>query len=332
MKKITRRHALGAASGLAACGIGSRLLEGVTASPATQMPENLMPETSRYQPGPANEPKVRYCINTSTIRGQKLGIVAEVELAARVGYNGIEPWIREIDDYRQAGGSLKDLRKRIADHGMTVDSAIGFANWIVDDDQKRAKALEQAKREMDLVAQIGGKFIAAPPAGATNQEDLDLFAAARRYADLIRVGREIGVIPQVEVWGFSKTLSRLGECIFVAIESGCPDACVLPDIYHIYKGGSDYAGLGLLSGNTIQCFHINDFPADPPREKIGDAARVYPGDGVAPVTSILKSIFANGFRGALSLELFNRDYWKQDAEQVLRTGLQKMKTAVNKAS
>jgi hypothetical protein len=30
----------------------------------------------------------------------------------------------------------------------------------------------------------------------------------------------------------------------------------------------------------------------------------------------------------LSLELFNRDYWKQDALEVARTGLQKMRAVV----
>ena len=47
--------------------------------------------------------------------------------------------------------------------------------------------------------------------------------------------------------------------------------------------------------------------------------------------SILKSILKNGFSGALSLELFNRDYWKQDPEVVLKTGLEKMKAQVAKA-
>ena len=59
--------------------------------------------------------------------------------------------------------------------------------------------------------------------------------------------------------------------MFVAIESGHPKACLLPDVYHIYKGGSDFAGLGLLSGSAIQVFHVNDYPADPPRETINDA-------------------------------------------------------------
>ena len=221
----------------------------------------------------------RFCLNTSTIRGQKLGLVEEIEIAAKAGYDGIEPWMRELEQYVREGGSLKDLDKRIRDHGLTVESAIGFAQWIVDDEQKRQQGLEQARRDMDRISQIGGKRLAAPPTGATRQSNLNLFQAAERYRALLDLGDQMGVIPQVEVWGFSKSLSRLGESVFVAIESGHRQACLLPDVYHIYKGGSDFAGLKLLHADTIQVFHVNDYPAEPPREKIGDADRVYPGEG-----------------------------------------------------
>ena len=274
--------------------------------------------------------RFRFCLNTSTIRGQKKPLEEEVDIAAKSGYSGIEPWIREIQDYQRRGGKLKDLRKRIADAGLQVESAIGFARWIVDNDAQRAKALEDARRDMDLVRQIGGTRIAAPPTGATRQTDLDLFQAARRYAELLKIGRKIGVTPQLEVWGFSKSISRLGEVMLVAIESGRSDACILPDVYHIYKGGSDFAGLDLIHGSAIHVFHMNDYPAEPKRDKIGDADRVYPGDGVAPLKQILGSLVKTGFRGALSLELFNRAYWKQDAAAVARTGLAKMKAAVDR--
>ena len=272
-----------------------------------------------------------YCFNTSTIRGQKLGIVEQIDLTSKAGYDSIEPWMRDIDDYVKNGGSLADLKKRIQDAGLTVESAIGFAQWIVDDDAKRKAGLEQAKRDMDTLSQIGGIRIAAPPTGATNQTDLNLFEAAKRYRALLELGDQMGVIPQVEVWGFSKSLSRLGESMFVAIESGHPQACLLPDVYHIYKGGSDFEGLGLLSGSAIQVFHVNDYPANPPRETINDSHRVYPGDGVAPLSKIFQMIHRAGFRGALSLELFNRDYWKQDPLVVAQTGLRKTKAAVLEA-
>jgi sugar phosphate isomerase/epimerase len=272
-----------------------------------------------------------YCLNTSTIRGQELGIVAEVEIAAKAGYTAIEPWMGGLDKYVNEGGSLADLGRRISDLGLTVESAIGFAEWIVDDDARRAAGLVEARRNMEMLAQIGGKRLAAPPVGATEQTNLDLLQAAQRYRALCEIGEATGVVPQAEVWGFSKSLSRLGETLLVAAESGHPLACLLPDVYHLYKGGSDFQGLKLLSGAAVHVFHVNDYPDAPPRQEITDAHRVYPGDGVAPLGVIFRTLRDSGFRGMLSLELFNRDYWQQDALSVARTGLEKTREAVQKA-
>lgn len=272
-----------------------------------------------------------YSLNMSTIRGQNLTLPQQVEVAAKAGYQAIEPWIRDIDQFVKDGGSLKDVSKQIRDLGLSVQSAIGFAEWIVDDDVRRVKGFEEARRSMDLVAQLGGVRLAAPPVGATKQTDLNLFKAAERYRKLLELGDQVGVVPEVEVWGHSTSLGRLGESVFVAIESQHPKACLLPDIYHLYKGGSDFAGLRMLSGNAIQVFHVNDYPATPPRSEIKDADRVYPGDGVAPLAQIFRDLRNAGFRGWLSLELFNPEYWKQDALMVARTGLEKTRAAVQAA-
>jgi len=272
-----------------------------------------------------------YCFNTSTILRQKLSLDKEIEITAKAGYDSIEPWVNKIHEYAKGGGNLNELSRRISDLGLTVESAISFSRWIVDDNAERAKALEQSKRDMEALAQIGGKRIAAPPAGATGTAGLDLMKAAERYRVLLELGDEMGVVPQVEVWGSSKNLHRLGQSMFVVIESGHPKACLLPDVYHIYKGGSDFNGLKLLSPRAIQVFHLNDYPADPPRETIGDRDRVFPGDGIAPLTQILRDLLANDNGAVLSLELFNPTYWKQDPLAVAKAGLAKMKAAVNKA-
>ncbi len=257
-----------------------------------------------------------------------MSLAEEIEIAAKAGYDAIEPWIREIRQYVDQGGTTADLKKRIDDAGLVVPSAIGFAEWIVDDDAARAKGLETAKSDMDLVRQIGGIRIAAPPAGATQQTDLNLYRAAERYRALLDLGDRMGVVPEVEVWGFSKSLSRLSEVMFVAIESGHPGACVLPDVYHLYKGGTDFASLRLVDGDAFHVIHMNDYPADPPRETIRDADRVYPGDGVAPLGDIIVGLLGTGFRGYFSLELFNEKYWQQPPMDVARTGIEKMRTAV----
>src|SRR5262245_7315138 len=70
-----------------------------------------------------------YCFNSSTIQGQKLPLDQVVSIVAKAGYQGIEPWIREIEAYAKGGGSLKDLGKKIRDLGLSVESAIGFFEW-----------------------------------------------------------------------------------------------------------------------------------------------------------------------------------------------------------
>jgi sugar phosphate isomerase/epimerase len=225
------------------------------------------------------------------------------------------------------------LRKRIDDAGLSVDSAIGFAEWIVDDDARRAKGLESAKRDMDALVQLGGLRTAAAAVGAQGKDapSIDLRKVAERYRALCEIGRNIGVIPECEVWGFSKNLTRLSDAAFVAIDSGHPDACVLADVYHLHKGGSPFAGLRQLNGKQFHVLHVNDYPASPAPAEITDAHRVYPGDGVAPLDDVFRTLRDIGFSGFLSLELFNEEYWKQDALQVAKTGLEKTKASVRKA-
>ncbi len=306
---IDRRGFLGAASGLAvASGMRARADE---------------PTDGRDPFG--------YCLNTSTLRGFAIPIAEEASIAARAGFGAIEPWIRELDQHARDGGSLEDLGRHFRDLGLAVPSAIGFFEWVVDDDERRRKGFEEARRSMEVVRAVGGTRMAAPPVGATDRDDLDLGRIAVRYRKLLELGDEMGVVPEVEIWGFSKTLGRLGEAALVAIESGHPDACILPDVFHLYKGGSGLNGVRLLSGRAIHVFHLNDYPAQPPRETIGDADRVYPGDGVAPLTDLLRDLRAIGFQGHLSLELFNKEYWKLDAKTVAQTGLEKLKAVVDAA-
>jgi 2-keto-myo-inositol isomerase len=267
----------------------------------------------------------------STVRGHELSVPEQIKLAGDAGYDAIEPWIRDVRKFIESGGSLADLKKQIDDAGLTVESAIGFAQWIVDDDAARAKGLAEARADMELLKSIGGKRIAAPPIGAHKKPGPDLPTIARRYRKLLELGAEMEVTPQLELWGFSKTLSKLGELAYVATEAGHPDACVLPDFYHIYKGGSDFAGLKMIEASRMHVFHVNDYPADPPRETIGDEHRVYPGDGVCELPKIIGDLVDDGFSGCFSLELFNREYWKQDPMEVAKTGLAKMKAVVDKA-
>ncbi|WP_439620789.1 sugar phosphate isomerase/epimerase family protein [Gemmata sp.] len=325
---VSRREWLAgvAATGAAAAG---------ATTPGVDTPGSPKPDA----PGAARKP-FGFCLNTSTVRdkdGKSRPITELIAVASKAGYDAIEPWTSEIEAFLKAGGTTKELRKRFEDANLKVADVIGFAEWIVEDEARRKKGLEVAKRDMDWAAEVGSPRVAAPPVGATGgaskrddpkftQPIIDLLAAADRYRALLDLGKAAGVTPLVEIWGFSKTLRRLGEALCVAAECGDGSAAVLPDVYHLYKGGSDFAGLGLVSAKAVGIFHLNDYPKID-RDKITDADRVYPGDGVAPLKEVFAALRAMNYSGFVSLELFNRDYWKQDPHEVAKTGLAKMKAA-----
>lgn len=285
----------------------------------------------------AERAKPPLSLNTSTIRGQNLTVPDQIRVTADAGFDAIEPWIGDLRSYIEGGGKLLDLRRMLDDAGIGISGAIGFAKWIVNDDSERATGLDEARRDMELVRSLGGVRMAAPPIGAHSAETLaasgpiELKVIAERYRALLEVGEEMGVTPLLELWGFSPTLSRLEELAYVATATAHDRAAVLPDFYHIYKGGNDMASLGMIEASRMPLFHINDYPSEPDLATIGDQDRVFPGDGVCPLVPTISMLLDNGFAGTFSLELFNPGYWKRPADEVAKEGYQKSRAVIDAA-
>ena len=302
--------------------LGAAAVTPLEAAPAAQ---------AKGRPRPANEP-FGYCLNTSTIRGNNLDIVKVVEAASKAGFHGIEPWIAELDAYTKAGGTLKDLGKRIADAGLTVENVIAFNGFLTDDATERAAGMERLKGDMDKVAQIGGTRIAVPPGrAAANAVPVTLDNAAKYYREALEMGEKAGVQPLLELWGTHPLLGPLRNGIHVTVGAGRPDASLLLDVFHLYKSGTPFTALKQINGAALHVMHINDYPQAADSSTLNDGNRIYPGDGVAPFRQILRDLRDNGFRGCFSLELFNREYWTKPADENLKTGLEKIRAVVRQA-
>ena len=276
---------------------------------------------------PAKGP-FRFCLNTSTISGQKPGLVQYIEIAAKAGYDGLELWVDDIKNYLKQGNSIESLVKLIKDKGLVVEDAISFTEWMVDNDSRRKAGIAQLEDEMKMMTALGCHRIAAPPAGIEKGEIIDFQKAGTRYREILALGRRYDVMPLLEFWGASGTVYNLSQALAIAAAANDRDARILPDVYHLFRGGSGFDGLKLVNGKAIDVIHFNDYPASVPMNEQTDSDRVYPGDGAAPLKQILQDLKAMGGAKVLSLELFNKNYWAQDALLVAKTGLEKMKKLV----
>ena len=313
--KMTRRDML-RTTGLAILGSA---FAGLSSSFVSKKDEGKMAPGRAASPGRP----FRVSLNVSTISGYKLPVEQQIDLCAEAGFDGIELWAQDVEAYISRGGSYEALRRRLESSGLRLENMIAFFTWFADEPSQRKEGLRQMRHDMEMVAALGGKYIAAPAQGVERFDRTRMLEYIDRYRAALDLGDEVGVSPILELWG-AGVLNQLSDTMAIAIGAGHPRASVLLDFYHLYRGGNDFDGLRLVNGKMLPVFHINDYPSVPPREKLNDSDRVFPGDGICPFKELLPLLYNTGFRGAFSIELFNKKYWEtMDVKEVLRQSYNK---------
>src|SRR5262245_36585171 len=263
-----------------------------------------------------------YCLNTSTIRPTPL--LEKIRIAGEVGYQALEPWNDEITEYLAAGGSIADLRKALSSAGLKVVSVIALHGWVTAKGDEYARVRDECRRRMEQAASLGSPSIVASPP----RELVDTGRAAARFGELLELGRQAGVEPSMEFLGFVDGVKSVASALAIADGSGEPGAKVVADVFHMIRGGGSVDDLLLLKGDRVSCFHINDVPASPDPRTQTDADRVMVGEGIADLPRVIANLRSIGYRGPLSLELFNRELWARDPREVVRIGLERIRSLV----
>ena len=266
------------------------------------------------------------CLNTSTIMPRP--IQEKIEAAARAGYDMVELWCRDVEAFVEEGGTLAALRAQLQHAGLRVPSMIALTEWADIDAPAFARYLDLARDRMETAAALGcPRIVASPPF----RQSIDLAVAGERYAQFLALGRRVGVLPSMEFLGFVPQINNIRTCLEVVARANDPEATIVLDPFHIFRGGGSFDDVRLVPGHTIGICHFNDAPGDKPRESQGDADRVLPGDGVLPLAEMVRSLRAVGYHGPISLELFSKALWEKDAVEVAAQGLAKMRQAIAQA-
>jgi len=261
----------------------------------------------------------QFSLNCSTIKPAPL--MEKIDIAGTTGYTGIELWHDDIDDYVAQGGTLADIRKALGDNGLTVVTTIFLKGWWDTTGEVRRRALDECKRRMEIAAALNARHcVAGPPLGM-----IDIDEGARCYRDLLQTGQSIGVLPAAEYLGFSAEFNTIDKAGDLITRSGAPEATIVHDPFHIFRGGGSIETVSTLQPQQIAVFHFNDAPTFPPRELQLDPDRVMPGDGHLDLRRLLTLLKQTGYTGWVSLELFNRDWWQRNPRETARIGLERMR-------
>lgn len=287
--------------------------------------ENTAPKEKRFQNGRSPWP---ICLDTATIRPAKT-LEEKVDIAIEAGYDAIEPWDSELMDYEKEGGDLKVLAKKITDNGLFVPSMIGLWGCLPENEEAFQASLPATRDRLRMASEIGCAHAQAIPNKVGANYDVKFVASC--YRRLLEIGiNEYNLIPSL-VFVEMFPMKTLGQAVAVALDANHPQAKIIPDVFHMYISEGGFEGLKLLNGDMFAIFQFNDAPKNMALEDMKDKDRVFPGDGILPLPQILKDLKSTGFKGCVSLELYNPEYHKQDLLQVAKTGLEKTLGVMDKA-
>lgn len=260
------------------------------------------------------------CLNTSTIKPQPL--LKKIELAARAGFVGVELWINDVYEFIGRGGEARDIENALKDHGLFVPCAIACRQWGEAEGLEYPLALDEARRRMELAARLGAPFLVATPP----RDPCSLERIAHRYRDLLAIGREVGIRPTFEYIGFFRSVSNLRDAWEVVQRAEDPDATLILDAFHNWNSESTLEDLRAIPADRISHYHIDDAHSDKPVGTQTDPDRVMLGEGQIDLAAEIATLKEIGYAGTVSLELFNADLWAQDPLDVLKRGIDKMRT------
>jgi len=257
---------------------------------------------------------MKICLNTVTV-GPDHRLEAIIDAMGRWGYAGIEIEAGRLGS-ALGRASIDQVRGWLTDQGIVAASLMA---WPFKVDGDLSSLLDDIRRHGDLARSLGASTLLvftgqAGPKEPTARGDFHRRAgeAARAYAEAAGEGVTISLEPI----GGSDWLGTPEDALAIAGESGHPRVGVMMDFFHYYKSSVSAASVEAIPVDRLYIVHADD-SEDRPLAELNDSHRVYPGGGILPLRARLGLLRRMGYRGHLSIELFNRAYWQAPLEEVV---------------
>jgi sugar phosphate isomerase/epimerase len=242
------------------------------------------------------------------------GYVGSLEGWARAGIRYVELTDVVLDGFLR-NNDLAAAGRVLTDLGLTPVSAAAVLPDIWVPGPARAASLETWTRRCDQFAHLGLQKIYCPSITTRRVTAEDFAATPDAIRETGEIARSFGLTAMIEFARTSTHLATLASTLRVIRGAAHPNVAPMLDFFHFWSGLSKFDDLDLLRPGELAHAHFQDL-LDTPRELIDNDARLIPGDGIAPVVSIIRKLAEKGYTGALSVELFRAELVQGDPFQV----------------
>lgn len=241
------------------------------------------------------------------------GTVEEkLQAAAEAGFDAIELF---EPDFLGTRLHPPELRRYAADLGLEIALYQPFRDFEGVSAERLARNLERAERKFDLMEALGAELMLVCSNVSPVAIDDDELASAQLRALAERAGRR-GLRIAYEALAWGTHVHDYAHAWSIVERADHPALGTCLDSFHIFARGTDLGGLARIAGEKIFFLQLADAPyLQLDVLQWSRHYRCFPGQGSFDVAGLVQRVLAAGYRGPLSLEVFNDVFRQSEPER-----------------
>ncbi|HVY16488.1 MAG TPA: TIM barrel protein [Rhodopila sp.] len=257
-------------------------------------------------------------IATVSISGS---LAEKLEAVAAVGFDAVEIFENDLLTF---DGSPAEIRYLAESLGLKIVCFQPFRDFEAMPEPRRTRNLDRAERKFDVMEALGTDLLLVCSNISPDAIDDDARAAAdlaERAERAAKRGLRVGF--EALAWG--RNINRWRHAWRIVQAASHPSLGLILDSFHTLAPGDDLIGLDQVPAEKVFFVQI----ADAPKLSMDVLSwsrhfRNFPGQGSLPVDGFVRDVVAAGYRGPLSLEVFNDEFRAAPARLMARDGLRSL--------
>ena len=246
----------------------------------------------------------------------------KLESAAAAGFEGVEIFEQDLLAFE---GSPAEAGRMAADLGLAITIFQPFRDFEAMPEPARARNLDRAERKFDTMQALGTDLVLV----CSNVQQATIDDPARAAADLREMAERAarrGLRVGFEALAWGRHTNRWRQAWEIVQRADHPALGLILDSFHTLCLGDDLVGLAqAVPAEKLFFLQL----ADAPRLSMDPLSwsrhhRSFPGQGELPVAGFLRDVLAAGYRGPISLEIFNDEFRAAPSRRIARDGLRSL--------
>ncbi len=252
-----------------------------------------------------------------------MGGSLEVKMAAaaKAGFRAIEIFENDLTFFN---GKPRDARAMAADLGLEIVALQPMRDFEAMPEPIRTRNFERAARKFDLMGELGARLLCLCSNVSEDAID-DSVRASDDLAELADRARGFGFSLGYEALAWGRHVRDWTAAWEIVRSAKRANLGIVLDSFHACARGNPIAPMSAIPPDSIALVQVADAPKlqmDP--LSLSRHYRCYPGQGDFPITDYLDAILRAGYRGAVSLEIFNDQFRGASANAIALDGMRSL--------